>query len=138
MMPAKQARKKMKIWNVFRPGATAGSVSCASAPDSDPPSHQSSIDCQYGFSTPKATLYWKFQIANPIRKYVDEADEEPDQLLDRAVELVDAAHAAHVDEQQPAQDRQRPDGPDRVDDVLRELVGRDLLREQLRLSQDAG
>jgi hypothetical protein len=45
MIPAKQARKKMKICWLFRPGATAGSAVCARSLASVPPSHQSLIDC---------------------------------------------------------------------------------------------
>jgi hypothetical protein len=55
MMPAKHARKKMKICWLLSPGATAGSVVCASEPLSPPPSHQSLTDCQYGSGTSKAT-----------------------------------------------------------------------------------
>ena len=55
MIPAKQARKKMKICWLFSPGATAGSAVCARSPASVPPSHQSLIACQYGLATSKAT-----------------------------------------------------------------------------------
>ena len=40
---------------VQSPAATAGSVVCASEPWSEPPSHQSFTDCQYGSGTSKAT-----------------------------------------------------------------------------------
>jgi hypothetical protein len=58
MMPAKQARKKMKICWLFRLApmtSCAGSTSCAKAPLSAPPSHQSLTAVQYGWSISKAT-----------------------------------------------------------------------------------
>jgi hypothetical protein len=46
MIPAKHARKKMKICWLFSPGAAAGSAVCARSVASVPPSHQSLIACQ--------------------------------------------------------------------------------------------
>jgi hypothetical protein len=58
MIPAKQARKKMKICWLLRLADIAFSssdMSCANAPLSEPPSHQSLIAVQYGWSISNAT-----------------------------------------------------------------------------------
>ena len=68
MIPAKHARKKMKIWKLLRPGKTSGETFWARSLASVPPSHQSSIDCPSAFGTSNAWLYCQFQNAKPIAK----------------------------------------------------------------------